>query len=378
MKQLTFSRLPAFVWRVAPILVLLGGPSIVHAQTIITFDVANSTDTFARAINSAGQVLGGYRTVDGTSHGFLRRPDGTIITFDVPEAATGFGQGTLPAAIDPKGRIIGSYTTQAAGCNGECLTYHGFLRQRDDTLITFDVPGAGSGNGQGTILEAINPSGEITGFYWDANYNTHDFLRDPDGTIVTFDVVANAQFTDARINAEGVITGFAGQPNREHGYVRLQDGTVSTFDVCTAASAQSLNCNPLPNGLGVTQPVGINSAGLITGSFESFDGGSLFSHSFLRQPDGTIITFDPNGSSNGSSPTGINSAGEIIGFYSDVTNNVAHTHGFLREPDGTIVTLDIPGGDTHPSGINSAGQITGYYQDTAGHFHGFLLTPPGM
>jgi hypothetical protein len=272
---------------------------------------------------------------------------------------------TTPQAIDPRGQIIGYYTTQAAGCNGQCLTYHGFLRQRNGTFITFDVPDAGSGDGQGTIPEAINPSGEITGFYLDAAYNTHSFLREPDGTIVTFDAVANARLTKTLINAEGKITGFSGSRDMVHGFVRDKDGTITIFDVCTAASAQSLNCNPLPNGLGVTLPAGINSAGLITGYFETFDAGSLHAHGFLRQPDGAIITFDANGSSSQSIPTGINSVGEITGFYSDVTNNVQHSHGFLREPDGTIVTLDIPGGDTYPGGINSAGHVTNSGEATA-------------
>jgi hypothetical protein len=386
MKQFKFSTLSAF--RIAMMLALGGVASIGYAQTITTFDVANSNDTQVGGLNSFGQVTGDYVTADRAVHGFLREPDGTIATFDVPGAAISSNLGTFPRAINPTGQIIGYYddtTTQSGGCNGHCLTRHAFLRQRNGTFITFDAPGAGSGNGQGTFPESITPSVEISGEYIDMNGHLHGFLRQPDGTIVTFDGVTNASLTAAvSINPEGKITGYSRQQLfLEHGFLRDVDGTITIFDVCTAASAQSLNCNPLPNGQGVTQPVGINSAGLITGAFVTFDGARTHAHGFLRQPDGAIITFDANGSSSESIPTGINSAGEITGGYQDVTNNVVHHHGFLRQPDGTIVTFDIPGGDTYPGRINSAGEITGDFQDvspsgTAGHLQGFARTPPAM
>ena len=50
-------------------------------------------------------------------------------------------------------------------------------------IITFDVPGAGTGPGQGTIPYAINPSGTIMGFYLDAGNVYYGFLRDANGVI---------------------------------------------------------------------------------------------------------------------------------------------------------------------------------------------------
>jgi hypothetical protein len=47
------------------------------------------------------------------------------------------------------------------------------------TIDTFDVPGAGTSPGQGTIPYAINPAGTIMGYYVDPNDAYHGFLRDP-------------------------------------------------------------------------------------------------------------------------------------------------------------------------------------------------------
>ena len=45
---------------------------------------------------------------------------------------------------------------------------HGFLRDKNGVITTFDAPGAGTGAGQGTQSFAISPRGEVTGFYFDA------------------------------------------------------------------------------------------------------------------------------------------------------------------------------------------------------------------
>jgi hypothetical protein len=45
------------------------------------------------------------------------------------------------------------------------------------TFITFDAPGAGTDPGEGTVPQAINPSGTITGTSIDVNFVFHGFLR---------------------------------------------------------------------------------------------------------------------------------------------------------------------------------------------------------
>lgn len=291
----------------------------------------------------------------------------TFTTFDVPDSRS-----TQASAINPAGQITGIYEDISVGL-------HGFLRQPDGTIITFDVPGAGSGNGLGTFGQAINPAGKIAGFYFDPDNpeglaHVHAFLRQPDGTIIIFDGPEATSTYVAAISPDGDITGFEGQlPIRPafpwHGYLRQRDGTIITFDVPGGSTA-------FPQSI---FPSGINPAGQIVGRYIGADRAI---HGFLRQPDGTIITFDPSGSSY-TAANAINPAGQITGIYSDPNDTI---HGFLRQLDGTITTFDVPGASTgngrgtFGQAINPAGEITGFFYDTTGitGVHGFVRSAPSM
>jgi hypothetical protein len=98
-----------------------------------------------------------------------RARDGSIITFDVPGAGTGAFQGTLPQSIGPAGAIAGYYIDASN-------VSHGFVRASDGAITTLDAPGAGTGSGQGTVLYTSNPRGAIAGFYVDSSYVSHWFL----------------------------------------------------------------------------------------------------------------------------------------------------------------------------------------------------------
>ena len=94
-------------------------------------------------INPNGQIAGYYTDANGAGHGFLRETDGTFATFDVPGAGTGAGEGTYSYAISQRGDITGYYIDSAD-------VSHGFLRDKNGVITTFDVPGSGTGPGQGT------------------------------------------------------------------------------------------------------------------------------------------------------------------------------------------------------------------------------------
>ena len=174
------------------------------------------------AINPSGAIAGAYTDQSGVNHGFLRSPDGTITTFDAPAAGTGPSQGTLPEDINPEGVIAGEYSDTSG-------VSHGFLRTEDGTIITFDVLGAGTGPGQGTFVSSVDgltPAGAIGGYYTDQKGVNHGYVRSPDGAITTFDVPGAGTGPGQGPNVysiapNGAVTGFYLDANNAvHGFVR--------------------------------------------------------------------------------------------------------------------------------------------------------------
>ena len=65
----------------------LGFSGKAHAATFTTIDPPGSIYTYPWSINPAGAITGNYYDATGTGpHGFLRAPDGTFTTFDIPGA----------------------------------------------------------------------------------------------------------------------------------------------------------------------------------------------------------------------------------------------------------------------------------------------------
>ena len=217
------------------------------------------------------------------------------------------------------------------------------------TITTFDAPGAGTAANQGTFPSGINLSGAITGFTRDVNAARHGFLRASDGTFTIFDdpnagtcstfcgTIGPGQGTRGyAINPSGEIAGFySDNTGRCHGYVRAANGTFTQIDAPDAGTG------PFPQGTFPSEftPAGINPAGAITGFYVDASSGQ---HGFVRAPGGIITEFDPTGSIF-TNPNAIDEPGEITGFYVDA-GGVGH--GFLRAPSGTITNFDAPGAGT--------------------------------
>src|SRR5437868_590382 len=183
--------------------------------------------------SATSESLGASDGPQNFSNTALLRSAPTITTFDVPGAGTGPGQGNQGIHINPAGAITGYYLDLGD-------VFHGYVRTLDGTFATFDAPGAGTGPGQGTRTEAaacINPAGAIVGFYTDASDVLHGYVRVPGGTITTFDApgagTGPGQGTDCTaINPEGKISGiYVDASDVVHGYVRAPNGAITTFDV---------------------------------------------------------------------------------------------------------------------------------------------------
>jgi hypothetical protein len=139
----------------------------------------------------------------------------------------------------------------------------------------------------------------------------------------------------------------------------------------------------------VTTPESINDVGAITGWYNFFlqcpgcvttYGAGAFVRSpqgvfTLFNPPGTLVTLPHTGGFEGSAPhrLSINHAGTITGSYVDAGGV---QHGFVRNPYGTITSFDPPRGkQTTATSINDSGVIAGSYYWSDPNPVGFLRIP---
>jgi hypothetical protein len=282
--------------------------------------------TLPESMNVWGEITGGYVDSSGASHGFVRSPDGEIVTFDAPGSGSGScsapgicASGTQGAGINPEGVVSGQYPDR----NG---AFHGFVRSRRGAIESFDAPGAGTGPSQGTYVtftDGINPVGAIAGAYADASGVFHGFVRNSDGTITTFDPPGSVNTNNSGIALDGTVTSFYnGASLVYHGYIRAPDGAFTFFDVAGAGTGAYQG----------TEPLNINARRDITGAYVDTNG---VNHGFLRYSSGAITKFSAvgagTGSGQGTIPYYNNQADAICGTFIDANGTF---HGFLRTAPG--------------------------------------------
>src|SRR6266536_922636 len=125
-----------------------------HGKTIM-FGLIFSITAITEAQGAAGQT-------------------GTFTSFDAPGAATSttlrqYMNGTIVQDLNNAGQIVGFFYTDLDNVT------HGFLRDRDGSIVAVDDPSAGTyintslSIRAGTIANAINTNGATTGVYEDPN-----------------------------------------------------------------------------------------------------------------------------------------------------------------------------------------------------------------
>ncbi|MBV9280787.1 MAG: hypothetical protein JOZ41_11940 [Chloroflexi bacterium] len=166
-------------------------------------------------INNAGQISGFYTDSKGVRdqkgvHGFVRSPDGKRFTnFDDPNGIAGE---TYAQAINNAGQIVGHYFDRSG--------FHAFVRSADGkTFTSFDVPQARAAR---TCGQAITDRGEVVGFFFDRRGGVHGYVRSADGK--TFTVIDDPQGigrTEAfGINNAGQVVGqYVDALGHTHGFV---------------------------------------------------------------------------------------------------------------------------------------------------------------
>ena len=156
----------------------------VNPKTYITINAPSGPNTVnAQSINNKGLVVGFYVGTDGQDHGFMASQgaakNGTL-------TGTAIADPTIPTVAGEPGatfvfsQILGINDHGiAVGYYGDSTTsQHGFIYNTNTGKYTFlDDPSEAFDNGvEVTQITGITNSGEITGFYSDANGVFHGFV----------------------------------------------------------------------------------------------------------------------------------------------------------------------------------------------------------
>ena len=145
---------------------IVDAAGVYHAfsgDMIITFPGA--VNTYGDFVNAAGAVVGSYVDADGMPHGFIRHPDGSFTTIDLPEI--------------PKLQFLFVNTITDLGVIGfRAKAADDILRSYillpDNTLYEVRLPGSAI-----TVVRNVNQDGSIIGFYDTPDGRRHGFVGRP-------------------------------------------------------------------------------------------------------------------------------------------------------------------------------------------------------
>jgi hypothetical protein len=280
--------------------------------TFTTFDVSGGIWTEPESINAAGDIAGFYEVVSGVPHGFMRYADGRIVTFDPPDSLPFFGPLAQTVTINNFQEIAGSYGVDVP---------EGFTRSPTGAFTGLIF---GQGAAYGTVVTDLNASGTVVGYY-SVDGDIASFISHPDGFSTSFVLPIEAADNDGTwatvaesVNADGVIAGeysvcfYACATTNAGGFVRSPQGVFTLFSP-PGTIVTSLVPHQALVGVPLTTPhrLSINQEGTVTGSYTDTAGAQ---HGFVRNPYGTITSFDPPEGKQ-TTATSINDGGAVAGFY---------------------------------------------------------------
>ena len=145
---------------------IVDAAGVTHAfsgELTITFPGA--INTYGDFVNAAGAVVGSYVDADGMPHGFIRNPDGSFTTIDLPKMPN--LQFLFVNTITDAG-VIGF---RAKAVNDILRSY---ILLPDGTLYEVRFPGSIT-----TVVRNVNQDGSIIGYYDLPDGRRHGFLGRP-------------------------------------------------------------------------------------------------------------------------------------------------------------------------------------------------------
>jgi len=282
-----------------------GGSSMPYATASLGNLVLNS-------VNASGQIVGLYTNGDAVIHSYLRAANGTITTFDAPNAGTGVEQGTGSLAINASGTIVGGYIDTNS-------VIHGFVFAPALTATTTALQSGSSTSIYGgpiTLTATVTPAppnGETV--YFKSGAATLGSQTLSGGT-------AQLTMTDAPAGTDSITAVYPGDLNFSGSTSTPVSQTVSK-----ATSSTTLTASPNPSSfqqlVTLTATVSGQLGGIATGSVAFKDGtatlgtvplsgaSAVFTYTLL--PQGTdSITAVYSGDSNFTASTS-NTVSQVVG-----------------------------------------------------------------
>jgi hypothetical protein len=364
------------------------GGSINGEASYVSFSVPGSVGTYPMSINASMTVTGYYYVAHVTPtfvRGFVRDADGTITTFDLG-GPFDLGDGTvwtIPESINAAGDITGFYQYPPVGppgdAWGEIAPVEGFLRYADGQAISIQAPPPHEYFLPIAQPVSINDFDEVVG---NAPYLSPISVFTRSRGAVYKDGISFDKLTLATaINDSGSVVGFSGRSGiPSAGFVLHPDGFAAPV-VVPSQSPESCEADG-------TFPDGINAAGTIAGWYVSSPDNCTTANTggFVMSPDGVFSLFQPpgmllafpvgglGGSLLAPHSISVDQAGDVAGSYTDAGGV---EHGFVRNPYGTLTTFDPPEGDqTTATSIAGGGLVAGYYEyKSGGPPVGFIRIP---
>jgi hypothetical protein len=184
-----------------------------------------------------------------------------------------------------------------------------------------DAPGAGTGNGQGTLAETVDSHSNVAGQFFDSSGNSHGFFRTSGGAFKTIDADGPAsQTAPLWMNQEDTIVGdyMDKDTGEQEGFLYTLDGNVEIFDGAGGGSSG-------------TSVISVSDKDEIAGYY--VDSGSVL-HAFLRAKDGTLTQFETTdagtGAGQGTSATDVNDSGTSTGLTDFCASRAARSRSSMR------------------------------------------------
>lgn len=283
-------------------LVISGSASAQNNFRFTTFSVPGAVSLQVEQINDEGTIAGIKTISQGANQGYVRYPNGKIITLVNPGDAGGLTKGsTNSTGINDLGAVAGYYFNTAAGNNQGFFYYFG-------TWINYVLPA--ELNAPSTFIIGLNNLGDFTGEYF--NGSVFAGFVNHDGNVQSIVYPGSIFNEGTSLNDFGYIVGVYQTSNTGpyHGFLRSPNGNLTTIDAPAANTAANQG----------TVLLGINDFGWISGHFWDSSGNE---HGFVGIPKGTSFKFIQIDVPGAASTSGgaLNNLGQVPGHWIDKNGN---------------------------------------------------------